>query len=260
MATTRALEKQEIHKLFSGVSGKYATRNRTMLICGISMALRATELISLNVGDVLDRNGTVKTYVDIRPETAKFERGRTVRIGEKVKRVLEEYIEYKREMGERVRKNVPLFVSQKGGVMTRQQLFRVMQEIFRQADINQSPHSLRKTGGTLYYLESGYDVIATQQFLGHTDPSTTRKYIGLTSEELALYSERLADVLFNAIEGNFEKCNTIQQMLHFSDADLLIELQQRGYDIGSLLKQKRKQELQNAEIISIDVGRDLGER
>ena len=34
-----------------------------MLICGIAMALRATELVSLNVGDVIDRNGEVKTYI-----------------------------------------------------------------------------------------------------------------------------------------------------------------------------------------------------
>jgi hypothetical protein len=33
----------------------------TMLICGISMALRATELVSLNVGDVISRNGQEMT-------------------------------------------------------------------------------------------------------------------------------------------------------------------------------------------------------
>ena len=62
---TRALEKEEIHKLFTSIEGKFAMRNKTMLICGISMALRATELVSLNVADILDRNRQIKTYVTI---------------------------------------------------------------------------------------------------------------------------------------------------------------------------------------------------
>ena len=62
---TRALERDEIHRLFESIDGKFAVRNQTMLICGIAMALRATELVSLNVGDVRDRNQRIKANITI---------------------------------------------------------------------------------------------------------------------------------------------------------------------------------------------------
>jgi len=42
--TTRALEQKEIHQLFACIDGTFAVRNRTMLICGIAMALRGGQL------------------------------------------------------------------------------------------------------------------------------------------------------------------------------------------------------------------------
>ena len=122
MSTTRALEKTEIKKLFDSVSGKYTQRNRTMLVSGISIALRATELCQLNIGDVQKNNGEMKTYIIIRPETAKFDKERTIRIGVKIKDALGEFLALKQEIGESLVHDAPLFVSQKGGCMTRQQL------------------------------------------------------------------------------------------------------------------------------------------
>ena len=79
MATTRALEDTEIFAMFRSIGGKYVQRNRTMLTLGIHMALRATELCGLTVGDVYDGVG-VRTYVEVRGETAKFKKARKVRI------------------------------------------------------------------------------------------------------------------------------------------------------------------------------------
>ena len=65
-------------------------------------------------------------------------------------------------------------------------------------------------------MESDYDLIATQQFLGHADPSTTRKYIGLDTAKLVEYSEKLSDYLRDAIFGKTDKYNTSTRVLHFS--------------------------------------------
>ena len=43
MATTRALEDPEIFAMFEKLGGRYAVRDRTMLIVAIHMALRATD-------------------------------------------------------------------------------------------------------------------------------------------------------------------------------------------------------------------------
>ncbi len=66
------------------------------------------------------------------------------------------------------------------------------------------PHALRKTGATIYYIESDYDLIATQLFLGHADPFTTRKYIGLITNQIIEYAEKLSDHLFSVIRGGSE--------------------------------------------------------
>lgn len=208
MTETRALERSEIHILFAGISGRYEMRNRTMLICGIAMALRATELCRLNVGDVLDDNGDVKRYVTIRGETAKFGKSRTIRIGKAVRHTLADFIDYKSVAGEPLCSDSPLFCSQKGGHLDRTRLFRIVKSILLKAGISESVHTLRKTGGTHSYIKSNYDLIATQQFLGHTDPSVTRKYINMTTEQLERYSEAFSEFLIDAILNENEKGNT----------------------------------------------------
>jgi integrase len=252
MPTTRALERDEIHRLFQCISGRYATRNRNMLICGIAMALRATELCRLNVGDVLDDNGDVKRYVAIRGETAKFGKGRIIRIGQAVRGALADFINHKQKVNESLSNDAPLFCSQKGGYLDRTRLFRIVKAVLKKAGVDESVHTLRKTGGTHYYITSKYDLIATQQFLGHSDPSVTRKYINMTPEQLERYSEVFSTFLIDAIEV---KDNSIHNLLHFSDSDLLLELQQRGYDITAWLLQKRQMEIGEANIISIDAVR-----
>jgi integrase len=256
--TTRALERDEIHRLFAAIEGKFAVRNRTMLICGISMALRATELVSLNVGDVRDTNGQIKTYVTIRPETAKFEKKRQIRIGEKVKSALKGFIEYKRSTGESIEDDAPLFVSRKSGHMTRQALFALMRKIFDKAAIDESCHALRKTGATAYYVESNYDLLATQDFLGHNSPSTTRAYIGLDTSKLIAYSESLSEFLFAAIS---DESDTIGEMTNslkaYSDNDLLIELQKRGHDVSEVLHRIHARELKASKVVSIDAAQRM---
>lgn len=255
MSKTRALERREIHRLFACIDGRYARRNRMMLLVGIAMALRATELCRLNVGDVLDANGDVKLYVIIRADTAKFGKGRTIRLGQPVRQVIGDFIGYKQTANESLDSDVPLFCSQKGGHLDRTRLFRIVKGIFKRAGIDESVHTLRKTGGTHYYLQSSYDLIATQQFLGHSDPSVTRRYINMTPEQLERYSERFSEFLIDAIENTVEKRNTKGNLLPFADSDLLLELQQRGYDITEWLKQQRTEALKKADVVSIDAVR-----
>lgn len=253
MAKTRALEHQEIHQLFSGIEGTFALRNKTMLVCGIAMALRATELVKLNVGDVLASNGRIKTYITVRAETAKFNKSRRIRIGQPIRELLAAFIDNKRESGESLLPDAPLFVSRQGGHMTRQTLFLLLKKVFDKAGIDESPHCLRKTGGTLYYIESSYDIIATQEFLGHEDPATTKKYIGRDTKQIVAYSEKLAETLKNAMSGEL---NSNDQMLNslksYSNAELVMELAQRGFDINFLTEQMRKRELRASKVISID--------
>ncbi len=246
--TTRALEDQEIKAIFENISGVHAKRNETLLIVGIGMALRVSELVGLNVSDVYDEE-KVKLYVTIRAETAKNKKERNIRIGDEIQRAIADFISWKVEKGESLDLNAPLFISQKGGHLTRIALFQTVKKIFSAAGIEQSPHSLRKTGATIYYIESNYDLIATQLFLGHADPSTTRRYIGLTTNQIVEYAERLSDHLFSVIQGDrVEKFNSRGIMLNLKlkdpeTSDLILELQLRGLDVSSIIEQLQEKRL-----------------
>ena len=135
--TTRALEDSEIKSIFENVDGIHAKRNETLLITGIGLALRASELVGLKISDVYDKQ--VKSYVTIRPETAKFGKERTIRIGDGIQDTIADFLSWKRQNRESCAKRAPLFVSQKGGHLTRQALFEITKQIFREAGIEQSP-------------------------------------------------------------------------------------------------------------------------
>jgi integrase/recombinase XerD len=237
--TTRSLEDHEIKSIFGHIDGTNAKRNEMLLIVGIGLALRASELVGLEVGDVYDGENA-KSYVTIRACTAKFNKERLIRIGDDIQSAIVDFIAWKEDKRESVSPSAPLFVSQKGGHLTRQALFEIVKRIFRKAKIDQSPHCLRKTGGTIYYIESDYDLIATQQFLGHTDPSTTRKYIGLTTNQVVEYAEKLSDHLFSAIlvgrVGEFD--SNVQIYLGATPTVTLIgELAKRDLDVDYLIQQ-----------------------
>ena len=200
MATTRALEDREIQVMFAQLCGRHAVRNRAMLTVGIHLALRASEICGLSVGDVYDGRA-VRNYVTIRAAIAKGKRSRIIRIGDEIKGAIADYIAWKQKAIQSMAPDAPLFVSQKGGHLSRKRLFAIVKEVMTLAGISQSPHALRKTGATLYYEQSGSDLIATQEFLGHADPSVTRRYIGITARQRAKYARRASQALWSAIEG-----------------------------------------------------------
>ena len=230
--TTRALEDTEIKSIFDHISGWNAQRNEMLLIVGIGMALRASELVGLRMGDVCDGK-KVKSYVSIRPETAKFGKGREVRAWDIVIDEVANFIEWKASQGESLYPGAPLFVSREGGHLTRQGLFEIVKKIFVAAGVDQSCHALRKTGATIFYLASNYDLIATQQFLGHASPNTTRRYIGIPSQKVKKYSATSSEWLRNAIEyGEFDSTYNMSNssLTETPTSELIMELIARGFD------------------------------
>ena len=280
---TRALEDTEIKSIFEHIDGTNAKRNETLLIAGIGMALRASELVGLNVGDVyaeveshaeakpvcsIGTHGTangkqVKSYVTIRGETAKFGKERTIRLWDIVIDRIAYFIDWKVEHRESINPNAPLFLSREGGHLTTKALYFLVKKIFSKTSIDQSPHALRKSGSTIFYEESDYDLVATQLFLGHADPSTTKKYIGIpnkkTIETCRRSSNRLAMLIGDAeVESHGEaeaspvcsirrygtaaeftsRGNMVNSSFkNIQTAEMIVELQARGIDMTSAIQQ-----------------------
>jgi integrase/recombinase XerD len=85
-----------------------------------------------------------------------------------------------------------LFVNFRGGPLTRQGLYKIVQRHARAVGLDgkMSPHTLRHSFAT-HLLSNGCDLRAVQEMLGHADIATTQIYTHLSAE-------RLKDVYFNA--------------------------------------------------------------
>jgi integrase len=82
-----------------------------------------------------------------------------------------------------------IFVSQKGTVFSREQLNRVLKEIFslENKKLNVSTHSLRKTFGRRYWdvmNQSDAALVFLSELFNHTSVAITRRYLGLRQQEL----------------------------------------------------------------------------
>jgi integrase/recombinase XerD len=90
------------------------------------------------------------------------------------------------------RHEAKLFVNFRGGPLSRQGLYKIVQRHARAAGLagRMSPHTLRHSFAT-HLLAGGCDLRAVQEMLGHADIATTQLYTHLSGE-------RLKDVYFKA--------------------------------------------------------------
>jgi integrase/recombinase XerD len=113
---------------------------------------------------------------------------RVVPVGEAALEAIDAYLEDGRAalLGARPDKSGALFVTRRGGPMTRQNFFTLLRGLARRAGVPQekvSPHVLRHAFAT-DLLEGGADLRAIQAMLGHADLSTTEVYTHVSRRRL----------------------------------------------------------------------------
>jgi integrase/recombinase XerD len=239
----RVFEPEEVKSISDSFSGKYATRDKAIFLLGLCIGSRVSELCQLTVSDVW-RNGKPVNTIIIRPETAKRKKARRVPIDVNpiAQNIISELIAWKWKEGESLEKEAPLFVSQKGGHLTRVQLHRILRNTYSAAGIEPeraSTHSMRKTAATWLY-EATRDLKCVQSFLGHSDSETTEKYIDLAfrvvREGVAKFSERLKGVF-----DEEENATKYHVLLHFSDNTVTIT-KERYYRLLEIEAQYKTQQ------------------
>ncbi len=153
-------------------------RDRALLEVMYGCGLRASEAIGLEIGDVDMRRGFV------RPQ-GKGSKERIVPLGSEAQRAIERYLRSGRAelVGQRVERK--LFVNFRGGALTRQGLYKIIQRHAKAAGLEgrMSPHTLRHTFAT-HLLSGGCDLRSVQEMLGHADVATTQLYTHLSREKI----------------------------------------------------------------------------
>ena len=154
-------------------------RYELLFIMGINTAIRIGDLLSLSVGDVMETNGKIAR--DIVLKEKKTGKAKRCPMNESIRKALEEY--FARNGGRAPAE--PLFISQKGGALSRSQAWRVLKAAGESAGLkNIGTHSLRKTFGYHIYKNSGADIGLVQKLLNHSESRITLRYIGIDRERM----------------------------------------------------------------------------
>ena len=152
-------------------------RDRAILELLYSSGLRLAELVDLNLGDVDERDATVRV-------TGKGNKDRILPVGRKALEALAGWQKSRVQMADNDEQ--ALFVSNRGQRLSpRSVQARVNYWAKRQGiDTKVYPHLFRHSFAT-HLLESSHDLRGVQELLGHSNISTTQVYTHLDFQHLA---------------------------------------------------------------------------
>ncbi len=166
------LNLQEIEKIIQAADTARPTglRDRAMMELLYATGLRVSELCRLGLSDVNLDLGVLRA-------TGKGNKQRLVPVGRAAVRAVEAYLRDGRGNLLKRQGSRYLFVTARGGCLTRQGFWKLLAGYGRKADIFHgiTPHVLRHSFAT-HLLEGGADLRSVQAMLGHSDISTTQIY------------------------------------------------------------------------------------
>jgi integrase/recombinase XerD len=174
------LSHSEVQKLLAQPRGDEpaAIRDRAILELMYASGLRASETIGLEVRDVDLKHGFLRAR-------GKGSKERIVPVGGQAATAIANYLRIGRPQMVSSVTESRLFVNFRGGPLTRQGLYKIVQRHARSAGLagKMSPHTLRHSFAT-HLLSGGCDLRSVQEMLGHADVSTTQMYTHLSGEDL----------------------------------------------------------------------------
>ena len=153
-------------------------RDRAMLELMYAAGLRVSELVEISTVRVGLREAVLSVV-------GKGSKERMLPFGAEAQRWIERYLEEGRPEILRGQQSDALFVTRRGGAMTRQMFWTLVKRHALTAGIHAplSPHTLRHAFAT-HLLNHGADLRAVQMLLGHADISTTTIYTHVARERL----------------------------------------------------------------------------
>ncbi len=180
------LSAQEVDRLLSGPdpANPKGQRDRAMFEVLYATGLRVSELVRLKFSNINLEAGYVRTI-------GKGSKERIVPLGEKAIEALKEYISGGRTRLRRGLGSPYVFLTSRGGPMSRQGFWKTIKRQGIAAGIKKriTPHGIRHSFAS-HLLEGGADLRSVQVMLGHEDISTTQIYTHVTRERLKELHER----------------------------------------------------------------------
>ena len=182
MRTVQPIRDIKKIKAIKGNLKKRNCRDFLLFTLGINTGLRISDILRLKVEDVKDQTGEIKEYLDLNEKKTKKQR--LIYLNDEVRNALEYYFD-KTGIYDLERY---LFISDKTKInkpISRIRAWQLIQIWCREVGIKGriGTHTIRKTAGYQMRI-AGVAIELIQEVLGHQSISMTKRYLGITDDEI----------------------------------------------------------------------------
>jgi len=182
MKQARILTKQEYKRVLAIVeSNKHAERNRAVVFLSFYAGLRACEIASLRIHDVVDDENKVKTQLVLEKHMTKGNERQRVMLNSVLRKELQKYVDsvcctYSR--------NDAFIKSQKGSAFSPLTISQLFARLYKKSGIEgASSHSGRRQFITTL-ADKQVNVRVIQALARHSNLNTTMRYIDINDTKL----------------------------------------------------------------------------
>ena len=158
------------------MSTVFGIRDSAMLEFLYSCGMRVSELTALTVHDIDCKQGLLRCL-------GKGDKERVIPVGDYALAALELYLSDSRPKLLRIKQTQELFLNRLGDKLSRSGLWLIVEGYGKRLGLDIHPHTLRHSAAT-HMLDNGADLRIVQEFLGHSNISTTQIYTNLSRSEL----------------------------------------------------------------------------
>ncbi|MEJ2601009.1 MAG: tyrosine-type recombinase/integrase [Anaerolineales bacterium] len=185
-------DRKKIAQIKNQLRGQHRYRDLLLFVLGINTALRISDLLTLRVEHFLDEKQKIRRRFWIKEQ--KRRKRQEVVINSSIRETLGEYLEAYPEVS-KDQTNFIFFSTKDNHFrepIKRGQAWKTITTICHQAGLrgNFGTHSLRKTWGYHARMQ-GVDLALIMYKLNHESIAYTKRYLGITDDELQAVSQRL---------------------------------------------------------------------
>jgi integrase len=185
-------DRKKLAQIKNLLRGQERFRDLLLFVVGINSALRISDLLELKVAHFLDEQGKIRQRFWIKEQ--KRSKRQEVVINESIREALKEY--WSAYPGIKEKQENYIFFNPKlndySHPIKRGQSWKFITSICREVGLrgNFGTHSLRKTWGYHARMQ-GVDLALIMHKLNHESIAYTKRYLGITDDELQAVAQRL---------------------------------------------------------------------
>ncbi len=154
------------------------------MLLGLNVGLRAKELASLKVSDVLTDDFKIRDMCVLAKEQTKRDEANRIFFNKAIRKQLATYLNDDAFKHLQHRKDSTLFITKNNTAFTTNTLVNLFAQLFKLANIQQaSTHSFRRTFATVLN-DNATNVFTIQKLMRHKNIATTMLYVNVTDTQL----------------------------------------------------------------------------